>query len=468
MFTELDTSLARSHRSALPRLTAKVFWDLAIWMSGFGLLIGILFPFGIVLLGVHSTVSLRPKFFLGCIVAGLIVGAVNFFLAHAIVGARVRRLAESMSHVGTSLSEARLTGDWSTCSQESCQLEIDSKDELGDAAHAFNWLLESLAAACRSEDAVNLVNRSLSEHLDFDELVNVILGHFMKRAHAQAGAVVVMRDGLVEVVEARNFHGAKGLADLSFIREAMGKDDITEISTPEDLFVDVSVLTFKPRSVLVVPIHIGVQPLGAVVLALANAPSGDGLSLLRAFQPATSIALNNALTHERFQRLAAIDPLTEAYNRRFGMNRLSEEFTRSVRNSTSLGVLTFDIDRFKNINDTFGHLIGDRVLKETVATVRSDLREGDVLIRTGGEEFVVLLPGAGIGDVEALGERVRKNVELTKMNFDGAEIAITVSLGALSFPGSGVDDSEKLLAKVDDALYVSKHSGRNRLTMTSI
>ncbi len=468
MLRELDRSVTISGRSVLPRLTSKVFWDLAIWMSGFGLVVGVLFPFGAIVLGVQSGVSLRPVFFAGAVTAGLVVGAVNFFLAHSIVGTRVSRLAESMSQVGASLSEAQVTGDWSKCSPQSCQLEVDSKDELGQAASAFNWLLQSLAAARAAEESINMVNRSLSAYLDFDAVVGTILGQFMAHIHAPAGAVVVVRDGLLELAAARNFSDVKAIHNLTFIQDAISKDEITEIVIPEDLFVEVSLLAFRPRSVLVVPIYIGGQAIGAVVLALTEVPSGGELRLLRAFQPAASVALNNALTHERFQRLAAIDPLTEAYNRRFGINRLLEEFSRSIRNSTPLGVLSFDIDRFKRVNDTFGHLAGDRVLKAVVATVRSDLREGDVLIRSGGEEFVILVPGAGIRDVKALGERIRESVESAKIDVGGVELQVTVSLGGLSFYGSGIDDAEKLLSKVDEALYVSKQSGRNCLTMTTI
>lgn len=468
MTRELDRSETSRYRSVLPRLTSKVFWDLAIWMSGFGLLIGVLFPFGAIVLGVRSTVSLRPAFFLGAVAAGLLVGAFNFFLAHSIVGVRVRRLAERMSRVGAALSEAEVTGDWSRCSAQSCQLEVDSEDELGQAASAFNWLLESLARARAAEETINLVNRSITEHLDFDALVSTVLSHFIAEVHAQAGAVVVIRDGLMELAEVRNFSDVATLHNLAFIQDAIVRDEITEVVVPKDLFVDVSLLTFRPRSLLVVPIYIGGQAIGAVVLALAELPSRTELRLLRAFQPATSVALNNALTHERFQRLAAIDPLTEAYNRRFGVNRLLEEFSRSLRNATPLGVLSFDIDRFKRVNDNFGHLAGDRVLKAVVATVRSDLREGDVLIRTGGEEFVILIPGAGVRDVETLGERIRNSVELSRIDVGGAELQVTVSLGGLAYYGSGVDEAEKLLSKVDEALYISKQSGRNRLTMTSI
>ena len=90
-----------------------------------------------------------------------------------------------------------------------------------------------------------------------------------------------------------------------------------------------------------------------------------------------------------------MDPLTDAYNRRFGLARLREEFSRAVRAENPLGILMLDLDHFKAINDTYGHLVGDRVLRAVATACRRVVREGDILIRYGGEEFLVLLPGAG-------------------------------------------------------------------------
>ena len=120
--------------------------------------------------------------------------------------------------------------------------------------------------------------------------------------------------------------------------------------------------------------------------------------------------MNNALAHDRLERLAAIDPLTEAYNRRFGLARLHEEYSRAVRAEAPLGILMLDLDHFKAVNDIYGHLVGDRVLRAVARACRRVIREGDVLVRYGGEEFLVLLPGAGVDDVMQIGERIRRAV----------------------------------------------------------
>ncbi len=452
---------------SLPRLTSRVYWDLAIWMTGFGLVIGVVFPFAIIVLGVPAAISLRPLFFLGTLASGTIVGMVNFAIARLAVGARMRRLSGRMRYVGAALQHATRSGDWSQCSPENCRLEVDSQDELGEAARAFNWLLESLASSHATGAAISSVTDSFTENLAFDDLVNTILDQYMFRSGASAGAVLVVRDGSLTVEAQRNIAG-DAIQDASLMQQALRTRAITSVDIPSDLAIDAVAVTFRPRQVLVVPAWLNGQALGAVILAYSGNVSGETTRLLEAFQPSTSVALNNALTHERLQRLAAVDPLTEAYNRRFGLNRLAEEFSRTMRTAAPLGLLSFDIDHFKKVNDSFGHLAGDRVLRSVSTAVRAALRAGDVLIRTGGEEFVVLVPGAGYDDLETLGERIRRIVELTPIDVGNAEITVTISVGGVTYYGSDARDPEELLAKVDEALYASKKSGRNRVTMSRI
>jgi len=130
-------------------------------------------------------------------------------------------------------------------------------------------------------------------------------------------------------------------------------------------------------------------------VAFAQPSSPEAGAVLNATLPGLAVALNNSLNHQDLQRVAALDPLTGVYNRRFGLQRLTEEFGRSVRSGDPLGVLMLDLDHFKAVNDTYGHLVGDRVLQTVVRAARQILREGDVLLRYGGEEFIIVLPGAG-------------------------------------------------------------------------
>ena len=132
------------------------------------------------------------------------------------------------------------------------------------------------------------------------------------------------------------------------------------------------------------PVTFKSVPLGAVVLATSEAFAADGVGLLEHFRADLGLAVNNALAHDRLARLAAVDPLTDAYNRRFGLGRLREEYSRAVRAEAPLGVLMVDLDHFKAVNDTYGHLVGDRLLRAVAAACRRVIREGDVLVRYGG------------------------------------------------------------------------------------
>jgi len=208
------------------------------------------------------------------------------------------------------------------------------------------------------------------------------------------------------------------------------------------------------------------MPLGAIVLATPGQFDPDAAKLLEQFRVDLGLAVNNALVHDRLERLAAVDPLTDAYNRRFGLGRLREEFSRAIRAENPLGVLMFDLDHFKRVNDTYGHLVGDRVLRAVARACRRVIRDGDVLIRYGGEEFLVVLPGAGRDDVTQVGERIRQAVAETAVDEGDQRIAITVSLGGSVYQETDGSPDE-LIAKADAALYEAKESGRNRLLLAS-
>jgi two-component system, cell cycle response regulator len=279
-----------------------------------------------------------------------------------------------------------------------------------------------------------------------------------------AGALLVVRDGEPEVQASHRLEGAT-LVSSSLVALALrtARIELTELT--HDLVIDAAAVTFRPAAVAVVPIRFKDVPVGAFVLAYSSPPNPERIRLLGALRDPTGVALNNALAHERFQRLAAVDPLTGAYNRRFGFGRLNEEFARSVRSGAPLGLLAFDLDHFKAVNDAYGHLVGDQVLREVTEATRTALRDGDVLVRSGGEEFLVLLPGAGPRDVEHIGERLRRRVAAVAVPTAEGDVKITVSLGGASFPRTEASRPEDLLEKVDRAVYRSKEQGRDRLSM---
>ena len=229
--------------------------------------------------------------------------------------------------------------------------------------------------------------------------------------------------------------------------------------------MDGVVAEIQPRQVLILPVIYKSIALGVVVLATPTSFSPESTKRLELFRKSLGLALNNAIAHDQLQRLAALDALTKVFNRRYGLARLHEEFERAVRTSAPLGVLMFDIDHFKSVNDTYGHQVGDRVLEAISGMARTVLREGDILVRYGGEEFLAVLPGASGDDVQLVGERLRRTVEEGSISHDTQSIHVTISLGAASFPSQHVERESQLVQLADDALYVAKDSGRNRLSV---
>lgn len=449
----------------MPRLTNRVFTDLAVWMTGFGLVIGLVFPPFCLLLGLPSASVLTPLFFASTLAAGLAVGGTNFALARLVVGRRFRQLASAMTTVEAQLASAVYTQDWSGCDPEHCAIPVDSDDEAGATAGAFNSLIRTLGQSHRVESAMRDFSAVLSREFELEGLGAAALEGLLRHTGAQAGAMLVVREDELVSLASHGIREPATLAANDHVRRAirLGKTERLLVDA-HALVVDTVLVGVVAREVLVAPVTFKSVPLGVIVLATPGTFVRDAVELLDQFRVDLGLAVNNALAHDRLERLAAIDPLTDAYNRRFGLGRLREEYSRAVRAEGPLGVLMVDIDHFKAINDTYGHLVGDRVLRAVAATARRVIREGDVLVRYGGEEFLVVLPGAGHEDVVQAGERIRRAVSETTVDDAATRVSVTVSVGATIYRDT-TETPEGLVALADRALYASKDGGRNRVTV---
>lgn len=158
------------------------------------------------------------------------------------------------------------------------------------------------------------------------------------------------------------------------------------------------------------------------------------------------------------------DGLTGAFNRKHFDERLSSEISFAKRHGSSVSLLLFDLDRFKRVNDTWGHQAGDLVLKAVAEAVQDRLRGEDLLARWGGEEFAVIARGIGSLGGLALGERLRREVEkLRIVTPEGDHIPVTISVGVATATGQAGVDVEELVARADRNLYLAKNKGRNRV-----
>ncbi len=165
--------------------------------------------------------------------------------------------------------------------------------------------------------------------------------------------------------------------------------------------------------------------------------------------------------HLMLRNMAIKDGLTRIYNKRFFSETLAQEFEFNRRNSIGLAIILFDIDHFKQVNDTWGHAAGDFILKNLAQLIETDARGYDVFARYGGEEFVFLLRGAPLEAAIALAERVRHKVQEHTFNYD-EDLKITISLGVSWWSGDKTySRPEELVAASDRRLYEAKNAGRN-------
>jgi len=165
---------------------------------------------------------------------------------------------------------------------------------------------------------------------------------------------------------------------------------------------------------------------------------------------------------EKLREASITDDLTGIHNRRYVMERLSEEFTKSVRTGSTLSVIIFDIDHFKRVNDTYGHPFGDRVLKGVAERVKISLRAYDILGRFGGEEFVIVAPDTPLEDAVNLARRLNSLIKAGTMGDGKQSITVTASFGAAITSGTE-KTYDALLARADKALYRAKDLGRDRV-----
>jgi len=247
-------------------------------------------------------------------------------------------------------------------------------------------------------------------------------------------------------------------------------DDIASHPLMSSVKEDVAGL--KDMSALIIPIVFDDEVLGTIFLRARRKESGFSVKevdFCRIVANSSFHAIRNArlfekLTREKehLQEVAVRDHLTSLFNHNTFYTRLDEEFERAVRYDTPLAIIMMDIDDFKQINDTYGHRVGDVVLKEIAAMIRRGVRKTDIVARYGGEEFAVIMPHTLLKGALDEAERIR---ELVASHVYGGLVNenITLSMGVASYPQKGAMNAGDIVTYADDALYKAKHAGKNRV-----
>jgi len=227
---------------------------------------------------------------------------------------------------------------------------------------------------------------------------------------------------------------------------------------------------FKTKSLLCMPLKLKDKTIGVINLSDKENKkvfTEADMNFLTSFANLASLVIERTWTMERYsflEQLSVTDSLTGLYNRRFMRNRLEEEISRSSRHGLNISVIFMDLDYFKTYNDLCGHLEGDKALQKTAEIMKAMVRDMDIVIRYGGEEFFIILPDTAKSEAIVAAERIRREIE--KETFPCEENLplgrLTASFGIASFPEDG-DTFTTLIHSADMAMYKAKAEGRNRI-----
>ena len=273
------------------------------------------------------------------------------------------------------------------------------------------------------------------------------------------------RDRLVKMLMATVNLGAQSI-NAELLSEVLVRRQSVVISNLQQANLNPEVRAFVDKhslvSLLAVPIQTKDVVLGAFV-SLSTEPkpfTNEDVATAAALADFTAIALENAGLFAELQRSAITDPLTGVYNTRFFHEVLGRETARADRYTTPLSLLMIDIDSFKVVNDTFGHLVGNKVLTQIAKALENTVRNTDLVFRCGGDEFGVVLPGTNLEGAMHVAEKILQKVGSTDiLNSVGYSGPVTVSIGLSEYHRGS--HFETLVAEADQALYASKRSSKN-------
>ena len=314
------------------------------------------------------------------------------------------------------------------------------------------------------------IGQSLVTITDLDQLLRKIIDVLAKEIQAERALIILRHpiSGEMRIANSTANVDTSTLEDAILFSKTIVSDVVNKGKSifSRDVIKDGtysksdSVMNLKIRSLMCVPLVAKQNGdiIGTVYVdnrSVGNIFSKEDLTLLESFASLAGMAIENAHLYE----LAIIDELTKCYVRRYFEQRVREEFSRAERQASSLALLMVDVDQFKDVNDRFGHAVGDTVLREIAASIKRNLRTYDLVARLGGDEFAIILPEVGFQDGYRVAEKIRNTA--AQLLFPGIQSKVTISIGISCYPLHHVSTVESLMKKADVALYKAKQLGRN-------
>lgn len=332
----------------------------------------------------------------------------------------------------------------------------------------FNFV-ESLQEDNKAQDSLLQEAYEIFRQESIEELIDLII-EYLSDKFIPSKLTFILNEGImvnrIKILTYENMKTVETDAEIKslegmerFFRKYSGTTSFlileNEISQSENME---TFRKFNPE--IVVPV-LGISGLyGVIIFApkmLGEEYSAKEIAYIDRLMHFTSIAIQNTIHYEHSVK----DSKTSLYNHNFFIHRVSEQIARSRRIRTPFSIIVMDIDKFKNFNDSYGHMAGDEVIISLAKILNKTIREGDILSRFGGEEFTVLLPHAGRKEAWLASERFRKAIEDMETDYQGTILKVTVSLGIASYNYLENLDENNLLKRADTALYQSKNNGRN-------
>lgn len=440
---------------------------LFISMIAFGVIVGMVFPlFAKIALDSDQALSLR--FLLLCVCAGVAVGMANFALYRFFVSQELERVVQGMKNINDNVTKA-------ICNEDKfhgeCQLAVNSTDMIGEMAVSFNSMSLAISERISQEGAIRRYMAELSTTVELDKSSRTILEAMAEGCGAVAGVLFGKINNDFYSLAVFGFDKSKELPEAFKIEhgplnQAVIKGQVVSLSPEEDGLEWAELTTpfgkLQPKAIHFIPLIVESRTIGLIALGSKRSDiSQEQFRMIDSLRSYFAPYLQNSLLHKKIEQLATVDGLTNIMNRRYGIQRLKEEFSKSIRHGTALSAIILDIDFFKNVNDTFGHVAGDEVLKGVADTLQANSRAGEVVCRYGGEEFLVIVPGGRQDDAVILADRLRRAVERIKVKWHDKTIFITSSFGVATWPINKVSSGMELVDAADDALYLAKKKGRN-------
>jgi len=360
-----------------------------------------------------------------------------------------------------------LEGDWTA-----------SSSELRELARSLLSGHEPEPATSQTVDALtHRLTRALGDITGLAAVGDAVLHHVVQAVPSQmASLAVATPDGELSIVATYGY--PRALVEHLRISPGTGVIGSVYQSRVPLVVPDVSATgldrrrtRYRTNSFVALPIVAGAEALGVVSLTDRIAPgpyTREDVAAVATLMAPVALALGRERVWREAQayaQAAVIDPVSGLFNRRYFQARLEEELHRAIRQATSVALLMVDLDGFKSINDRFGHVAGDMVIRDISEILRRSVRIFDVCTRFGGEEFAVMMPGGTAESAGTIAERIRQRVETyQRSESELAALHVTASIGvAVSPPGVTARD---LIERADRALYHAKRAGKNRVSTT--